>query len=266
MCKEYLEIEPSEEDETQLEAQEEIKEFFRASKDKVFYSRQIEVIYEHLYFHWVTKRAVDVLIENEEIITKTEPLKYSDKIKLLWHKSNRYPVRKSKKLIKLVEEFSEPAFTVAIGFQGEALVLEGFARFGFSLYGRNTNEFKGKKWIETEHDLDFIFEKDSVAYGIEVKNALGYMVKKEIDIKIELCEYLGLKPVFAVRMFPKSWIDEIWKKGGFSLIMKFQFYPLDRPVFANKIRKELGLPVDTPKALEDGTVKRFINYFHMKNV
>jgi len=209
MCIGYYEFDPGEIDETQLEAEGVITRFFRTYREEVFYSRQIELMHENEYFHWVTKRAVDVLIENEEITTKTEPLKYSDKIKLLWHKSNRYPIRKSKELIKLVEEFSEPAFTEAVGFQGEALVLDGFVRFGFSLYGRNINEYKGKKWTETEHNLDFIFEKDSKVYGVEVKNALGYMDKEEIDIKIELCEYLGLRPVFAVRMFPKSWIDEI---------------------------------------------------------
>jgi len=168
MCKEYYEIEPGEVDEIQIEAEEEIRRFFRASKDKVFYSRQIEVIYEHLYFHWVTKRALDTLIDGGEIKTKTERLENSDKIKLLWHKSNRYFKRKSEELIKLVEEFSEPAFTVAIGFQGEALVLAGFAKFGFSLYGRDINEYKGKKWTKTGHNLDFIFEKDLKAYGVEV--------------------------------------------------------------------------------------------------
>jgi len=92
------------------------------------------------------------------------------------------------------------------------------------------------------------------------------MQKEEIDIKIELCEYLGLKPVFAVRMFPKSWIDEIRRKGGFSLIMKYQFYPIGSKKLAEEVAQKLELPVDTPRALEDGTMKRFINNFHTKNV
>jgi len=41
-------------DKTELEAEDEIVRFFRASKKEVFYSRQVEVTYEHLYFHWVT--------------------------------------------------------------------------------------------------------------------------------------------------------------------------------------------------------------------
>ena len=42
---------------------------------------------------------------------------------------------------------------------GEALVLEGFARNEFLMQGRNTREFGPKKMEGTEHDLDFIFFK-----------------------------------------------------------------------------------------------------------
>ena len=88
---------------------------------------------------------------------------------------------------------------------------------------------------------------------------------EELDIKVKMCDYLGIKPIFAVRMFPKTWIDEIREFGGFSLIMKYQFYPIAFRDLAKKIREELNFPVDTPKRLEQGTIDRVLKW-HRKNV
>ena len=44
------------------------------------------------------------------------------------------------------------------------------------------------------------------------------------------------------------------------MIMRFQFYPWTHKEIADKIRDELGLPVDTPKKIELGTMQRFENW------
>ena len=104
-----------------------------------------------------------------------------------------------------------------------------------------------------------------VRYGIEVKNTLGYMEHEELLTKVNLCEHLGIKPVFVARMLPKSWIEEVRGAGGFSLILKYQLYPLAHRELARKVSSELGLPVDSPKALADGTMDRFVQW-HRKNL
>lgn len=145
------------------------------------------------------------------------------------------------------------------------MVMEGFARSEFILKGQDTNEYRGKKWTETEHDMDMIFERDGQAYGIEVKNTLTYMEYDEFKIKIRLCEKLGIRPVFAVRMIPTHWIDELRRKGGFALILKYQLYPWSLKDLAKRIVEQLELPVDTPRRLEDGTMERFTKW-HQKRV
>ena len=145
------------------------------------------------------------------------------------------------------------------------MVLEGFARSEFVMRGRNTNEFLNKKWQESSHDLDFIFEKDGIAYGIEVKNTLGYMDHEEFTTKIKLCKHLGILPVFAVRMLPGNWIQEVRREGGFALILGHQLYPRLLKDLAKRVSEHLGLPVDTPRALHDGTMGRFLKW-HEKNV
>ena len=44
------------------------------------------------------------------------------------------------------------------------------------------------------------------------------------------------------------------------MIMTYQFYPWTHKEVADEIRKVLGLPVDTPKRIEQGTMQRFENW------
>jgi hypothetical protein len=85
----------------------------------------------------------------------------------------------------------------------------GFADVQFVLRKRETNEYGERKWTRTNHDLDFIFERDGLAYGVEVKNTLGYPDSKEITIKILLAQHLNVGPVFVARMMPKTVINDI---------------------------------------------------------
>ena len=123
----------------------------------------------------------------------------------------------------------------------------------------------GKTWEESEHDLDFIFERDPAVYGIEVKNTLGYMQYKEFGIKIRLCRQLGVRPVFVVRMMPKTWIKELIDSGGYAMVLKYQLYPWTHRELASRVAEELGLPVDAPRALASGTMERFLRW-HDRNM
>ena len=252
-------------DPKEREARDELADFFDKSRENVFFSRQLEVRNERKYFHWITNRALRDLEEQGLIKRERRKLKTGGSIILLWHRSFRYYRRSATRLIKLVEEYSTPNIGGALGLHGESMVLEGFARSEFVMRRRNTNEFLDKKWEESHHDLDFIFERDDIAYGIEVKNTLGYMDHDEFTTKIRLCKYLGILPVFAVRMFPRNWIQEVRQEGGFALILGHQLYPWTHSDLAKRVREQLGLPVDTPRALYDGTMTRFLNW-HEKNV
>lgn len=179
---------------------------------------------------------------------------------MLWHKSYRYFRRTATRLIELVENYSDPNIGAALGLHGETMVLEGFARSEFVMKGRHTRKYAGKEWIRSEHNLDFIFERDSVVYGVEVKNTLGYMDYKEFSVKVELCEFLNIRPVFVVRMIPKSWIRELISAGGFALIFKYQLYPWSHRELAKRVANQLNLPVDAPKTLEEGTMARFLRW------
>src|SRR5260221_14730573 len=110
-----------------------------------------------------------------------------------------------------------PIWCASIGLHGEQMILGGFARARFVHIDHNARRYGDREWTKTAHNLDFIFERDGLAYGIEVKNTLSYMEEEEFRIKMELCEYLGISPVFAVRMLPRSWIYELIRRGGYAM-------------------------------------------------
>jgi hypothetical protein len=116
------------------------------------------------------------------------------------------------------------------------------AREGFRVYGPSLRTFHGKTWDKTEHDLDWIFERDGIGWGVEVKNTWAYIDREEMKVKIELCGVLGLRPLFIMRWAPKSYVEFIRQAGGFGLLYETQLFPLGHGAAVEKLR-ELFLPV-----------------------
>ena len=246
-----------------VEASEELKKFFDENSTEVFYSKQVEVIFERKYYHWVTNRALRAL-DGSILKAFQRKLKFGGTAKFYCHNSNRYYKRNIDKAAKLIDEFSEVDFVAGLGQTGELLVNEGFTRYGFRMLGRNTNELEGKRWESTDHNLDFIFERDSIRYGVEVKNTLSYMEKEEFDIKIQMCKELDVLPLFVNRMMPSTWMEELRENNGIWMIMEYQLYPIAHKKLAEKVKREMRLPVDAPKTLYDGTMERLLKQHMIK--
>lgn len=258
---EFEEPEPERPADPQLKlARAEVAEFFESNHTQVFYSRQVEVRLEEKYFHWITNRAIRELLADRTIKGDTFKLRSGGDIHLLWNKSFRYYRRSARRVMELVEQYSSNEFARLLGYQGEMLVIEAFARAQFSLIARNTRTYKDHTWFESSHDLDFIYEKDGFAYGVEVKNSLAYMREDELNLKVQLCDMLGVTPLFIVRYMPKTWLYRVQQAGGYVLILKYQMYPLSHLELARAVREELGLPVQAPAALWDSTVQRFTGW------
>src|SRR5262249_32445597 len=173
-------LEPPEEVERPPDAREDqarraLESFFERREEEVFFSRQLEVHHEDDWYHWITNRALRQLVANGTVHTDVRGLKTGGSIHLVWHRRYRYYRRDAERVVRLVEECSDPNIGASLGLQGEALVLEGFARSEFVMRGRNVRAYGGRTWAETGHDLDFVFERDGRVYGVEVKNTLRYV-------------------------------------------------------------------------------------------
>jgi hypothetical protein len=153
--------------------------FIEGNPDEVFYEMQLEVLFEDEYFHWITTKALAQLRDSRKIGSSIQGLKGIGRIRFYFHIRNRYWKRKAVEIRKLVEQFSDPAFTSALGNQGEILVDAGLPSVGFLPTARNVNGYGGVQWTETKHNLDRIFEIDGVLYGAEIKNRLSYISQSE---------------------------------------------------------------------------------------
>lgn len=169
----FLSATPEPGDPSQKEAVEFFAEFFDTNRQAVFFSRQLEVRHEDRWYHWVTNRALRELIERRVIRNEVRRLKTGGTVHLMWDRRHRYSRRDASRTVSLIEQYADPNIGGAIGLHGELMVLEGFARRQFVMRGRNTRVFRNSEWDYTDHELDFIFERDGIAYGVEVKNTLG---------------------------------------------------------------------------------------------
>jgi hypothetical protein len=169
-----------------------------------------------------------------------------------------------RELKALVQEYSDPVFTQALGRHGEMMFDAAMATGGFLPKAKNVRSYAGKTWTQTDHNLDRVFERDSIAYGAEIKNTLPYIPPRELAVKITMCQHLGLTPLFIVRFAPKSYIEDTRRQGGFTLLFKYQLYPFGYADLARRVKTALNLPVDCPRAIEDGTIQRLVTW-HLKH-
>jgi hypothetical protein len=65
-------------------AKEHLRQFFDEHREEVFFSRQIEVQNEDVYFHWITNRAIRELVDEGVIHSEVRRLRTGGTIKLLW--------------------------------------------------------------------------------------------------------------------------------------------------------------------------------------
>lgn len=238
------------------------KELFASDTDAVFYQRQIEVKYEATFFHWITAKALNELSAEGVISSSLTQLSGNANIRFYWSPRNRYWKRQSNATRKLVLTFSASNMTHAIGKQGEVMFDASLPRVGLLPVSpfKNVRSFGDRSWTETKHDLDRVFTRDGINYGVEIKNTLSYIEKGELDVKLRMCAHLQLRPLFIMRMAPKSYMHLIQQQGGFGLLFGKQLYPYGADALARQVSQELNLPVECIREIPAGHLQRFDNW------
>jgi len=72
------------------EAKDALRRFFDAERAEVFYQRQLTIIFEQTYFHWITARALTELAAEGHIAADVEPLPPTGTITLYRATGHRY--------------------------------------------------------------------------------------------------------------------------------------------------------------------------------
>jgi len=255
-------------------ARAELGALINSRPNDIFYERQLQVLLERKFYHWITSRALDGLAKDGDIRSEFIPLIVADRsevgdgvrVRFFFSKKLRYWMRKAKEILELVKVYSDPTFSRALGRHCEMLFDAGLARGKFMPVGENVSSFEGKEWEDSGHNLDRIYERDGIAYGAEVKNKLAYIDRQEMEIKLRMCRHLGLRPLFIVRAMPKSWVwDVVQEWRGYCLVFQYQLYPFGYERLAKEVRERLRLPADCPRAISEVTVRRFLDW-HIKSL
>lgn len=266
-----------------------LKEHFitqrKEPRTSVFYQSQLQIFYEKDFYPWVVSDALKELVSEGYLkkITEKEIQDFKDLGNL--NKINFFvnaiivkskeglekAQKKAAKTAKIVNEYSDAEHSKMLGDYLESLVKQELRAQQFTIVSERSNEFNGKKWTKTKHNLDFIaVHKDGkLKVGVEVKNTLSIMPPDEIDVKVEICEYLGLVPVFANRWL-KPYLYCISNQGGFCWMFKVQCYPLGFEKYTkflynklsdlikkDSVGHELKFPINVRKELPEKSIEIF---------
>ncbi len=87
-------------------------------------------------------------------------------------------------------------------------------------------------------------ERNAVGFGIEVKNEFSYMDRGELTDKLRMCQYLGIRPLFIVRVRDPNQREDVSQAGGFIYMFKTKIYPPGQESLVKTIWNEMKLPVD----------------------
>ncbi len=234
-----------------------IEEVFGPHPESVFYERQLQVQLEKRFFHWITGYALHELCQEGAIRTERLPLLGQTRIRFYWSNTLRSWKRTANHIVKLVARYSVPEFAIAIGVHGETMFDAALPKVGFVPKAWNVRTYGGRS-TERLKNLDRVAERDGIEYGVEIKNTLDYIGRDEFHEKLLICKDLALRPLFICRALPKSYVMEVIRAGGFALIFDWRLYLHGYKSFAEEVRAELGLRVDSPARIADGTLDRLV--------
>ena len=234
-------------------------------KDSAFYKKQIQVIFEDQYPHDVTGKAVNKLLEDEFLRPEPRTFGKNNNVPIIFvcRRNLRYTSNEIKGRIKIIDRFSDDEVNNGAGKYAETLFKHMFEKNHFEITGRHTNVFRGKAWTRSDKNLDFIIEKDRVSYGVEVKNTFDYMPQDEFEEKLDMCQFLGLLPVFPVRYASPQQYELMKEIDGLALTFKTRVFPPGFQKLITEIWNYFRLPVsgtwdEIPPRIEN----IFLDYHH----
>src|SRR5207249_12201035 len=107
------------------------------------YQKQLEVLFEDVYFHWITVTVLYELTEEGRLIREEVPMPsglYPLRVyRVPTHRNWR---RQAYRLVETVAEYSSNDFARAVGRQGETMFDAALPRFGFMPRARDVREWQ----------------------------------------------------------------------------------------------------------------------------
>ncbi|MBM2831985.1 MAG: hypothetical protein HW414_1037 [Dehalococcoidia bacterium] len=177
----------------------------------------------------------------------------------------RYVSRRIKQRIEIMERFSDDEANDGCGKHAESLFSHMFEKNQFTILARHTNRFAGRVWTQSDKNLDFIIQKDAINYGVEVKNTFDYMEHNEFQEKVDMCQFLGLTPMFPLRCPSPLQFAIMREVGGLALKFKTRIFPPGFQRLVTEMWNNFRLPVHVWDRIPPNIETNFSN-FHQRNI
>jgi hypothetical protein len=208
----------------------------------IYHITQLQVLFEDRYFHTLTYRALQRLID-EGFLRFRHVTDGPRSLIVVWRHNLRYVERPIQGHLKLTADYSHEVVSKATGRYAETLVSFGLRTLGLRVITRNSRQFRDRVWTSTQHDLDFVLEGPTGPVGVEVKNTFDYMAMNEFNIKLDMCQHLGLTPLFIVRSRDNIRWQTSRERGGLMYMFKSKVFPPGYEELVGRIWREMRLPV-----------------------
>jgi hypothetical protein len=247
-----------------LRAEGELRKFF-ARRKMPYYLGQLECMFEKKYYHWVTYNAIQRMISDGFLVLYERITKDGNRVHFVARPRDEQGIVGGHidSTLSRLERVWAPELSEIRGKHLPALVKAELRANGFTILGENSNTYRGQTWTRTRHDLDFIAElSNGKGIGVEVKNTIPYIPREEMRIKLDICDYLGIKALFAVRWMPKSYIyEEVRPRGGFCWLFEYQAYPLGHEALCAEVVRRLNFPAMVMTEIPPRAQQIFSEYF-----
>lgn len=238
---------------------------YNCNCDSIFYKKQIQVIFEEYYPHDVTGKAINELL-SEKFLKEERRIIGSNRLSMIFifKRSRRYVAAEIKNRIRIVEKYIDDEMNDGCGKQAESLFSHMFEKNQFKIIARDTNSYRRKTWKKSNKNLDFIIKKDGFSYGMEIKNTFDYMPQDEFEEKLEICDYLGLVPLFPVRYASPQQHVMIKEHDGRLLVFKTRIFPPGTQRLVTDIWNTFRLPVSIWYEISKPVENNFLAFHRIK--
>lgn len=240
------------------------------SNQQVVYDRELRYRLEGDYPHDVTKAAIERLLRKGEIKKVSLPGRRG--AGRAW--PNVFyciPGTPYKRLTPIMRQKLDLSVFISgiapeMGRYAELVWFQAFKNHGWETkpedvehYGTGVREWNNKT-ATVPNDIDFAAIKDSVAYGVEVKNSLSY--PDDLYWKIRVALEIELIPLLIVRWLNPAQQKILKEHGVPMVIYRTAIYSPTYRELIEEAKKKLGYPIEARDNVDPPYFKRKVEETH----
>ena len=221
---------------------------------KVAYQRELQVCLEKKHSHWDVYNALKVL-EKKYLCSRF----YRGR---KWYWLDRVRWVDVKTIADKVSDLMDVVDNHPRRYEHQGVLYFDYAEFlveralkqaGYVVVAKDTYYFNGVVYVPPAGrgrgrppDLDFIVNvpEKKVFLGVQVKNQLRYPLVEDLDMFLDICQVLGVKPLLITRMAHEMQLKRVFNVGGRFVVFKEYLLkpPFPRDVF-HELRVRRGFPI-----------------------